>query len=192
MLRMDTGFSLIELLITMALFAILSALAMPSFLAWIQNQQIRSTAEGIYNSLQRAESEAAKRNQPVDFALISNTPSNGATPSPSSTGPNWEVAVDQAGTPSASGFIQGGLAAESGKNASINSTQSIVIFSGTATVTVPGTTVPTGVVINVSDPTGGTCVSAGGPMQCLQINVTPYGSIRMCNPALPAGTPQGC
>jgi len=184
MLRMGTGFSLVELLIAMALFAILSALAMPSFLAWIQNQQIRSTAEGIYNSLQRAESEAAKQNQPVDFALISNTPSNGATPSPSSTGPNWEVAVDQGGTPSTSGFIQGGLAAESGKNASINSTQSTVTFSGTAT--------SAGVTINVSNPTGGACVSAGGPMQCLQINVTPYGSIRMCNPALPAGSPQGC
>lgn len=184
MLRSDAGFTLIEILLAMVLFSILTALAVPSFMEWIQNQQIRTTAESIYSALQRAEAEAAKRNQPVDFALISSAPSPGTTPVTSNTGPNWEVAVDTGGVPAASGFIQGGLGAESGKNASITTTHSVVTFSGTG--------VSTGVTISVANPVGGACAIAAGPMQCLQVTVTPYGKIRMCNPAQPAGSPQGC
>lgn len=179
----------------MALFSILTALAIPSFSEWIQNQQIRTTAEGVYNGLQRAEAEAAKRNQPVDFALISSAPAPGVAPVTTTSGPNWEVAVNQGGQltaagfiqggqPTAAGFIQGGLGAESGKNVVITSTQSVITFSGTG--------VSTGVSITVANPLGGACATAAGPMQCLQVNVTPYGKIRMCNPNQPVGSPQGC
>lgn len=184
MLRSSTGFTLIEILLAMVLFSILTALAVPSFSEWIQNQQIRTTAEGIYSALQRAQAEAAKRNQPVDFALISSIPSPGTAPVTSNIGPNWVVAVDQGGAPTAAGFIQGGLGAESGKNASIATTQNVVTFSGTGT--------SNGAVVTVANPIGGACATAAGPMQCLQITVTPYGKIRMCNPAQPVGSPQGC
>ena len=184
MLRNASGFTLIEVLIAMFLFSILIALALPSFSQWTQNQQIRTTAEGVYNGLQRAEAEAAKRNQPVDFALISSAPAPGVAPVVSNSGPNWEVATDQAGQPAVAGFIQGGLGAESGKNVVITSTQSIVTFSGTG--------VSSGASVSVSNPTGGACATAGGPMQCLQVTVTQYGKIRMCNPAQLAGSPQGC
>ncbi len=188
MLRSNAGFTLIEILISMALFSILLALAVPSFSEWIQNQQIRTTAEGIYSALQRAQAEAAKRNQPVDFALISSIPSPGTAPVTSNTGPNWVVAVDQGGAPTAAGFIQGGLGAESGKNASITTSQNVVTFYGTGTLP-PGAAAA---VVTVANPTGGACATAAGPMQCLKITVAPYGKIRMCNPAQPAGSPQGC
>lgn len=184
MLRRAKGFTLIELLLAMLLLSILTALAVPSFSEWIQNQQIRTTTEGIYSALQLAQAEAAKRNQPVDFALISSTPSTSATPAISSSGPNWEVAVDQAGLPSPTGFVQGGLGAESGKNASISTTRNVITFSGTG--------LSSGATITVANPVGGACATAAGPMQCLQVTVTPYGKIRMCNPALPMGSPQGC
>lgn len=184
MLRTGNGFTLIEVLIAMLLFSILTALAIPSFSEWIQNQQIRTTAEGIYNGLQRAEAEAAKRNLPVDFALISSAPAPGVAPVTTTSGPNWVVAVDKAAQPDATGFIQGGLGTESGKNVAITSTQSIVTFSGTG--------VSAGVTITVANPVGGACATAAGPMQCLQVNVTPYGKIRMCNPNQPVGSPQGC
>ena len=36
----------------------------------------------------------------------------------------------------------------------------------------------------VTNPTGGACVAASGPMRCLRIIVTPGGQARMCDPAV--------
>jgi type IV fimbrial biogenesis protein FimT len=184
MLNRTDGFTLIELMVTIALLGILSSLAAPSFTQWIQNQHIRTAAEGIYNGLQLAEAEAAKRNQVVDFALVSSTPTAGTAPVPTSAGPNWVVAVDQGGAPAASGFIMGGLGSDGGPSATVAATSSVVSFSGVG--------VSSGVTVSVTNPAGGSCASAGGKMQCLTVTATKFGQVRMCNPTQPAGSPQAC
>lgn len=63
------GFTLVELMVTVALLAILATLGIPSFQAWIQNTKIRTAAESIQNGLQIARAEAVKRNTPVQFVL---------------------------------------------------------------------------------------------------------------------------
>ncbi len=64
-----SGFTLIELMIGIAIVAIVLALGMPSFGAWIQNGRLRNASESILNGLQLARSEAVKRNTPVQFTL---------------------------------------------------------------------------------------------------------------------------
>jgi type IV fimbrial biogenesis protein FimT len=44
----------------------------------------------------------------------------------------------------------------------------------------------------LTNPTGGTCASVAGPMTCMRIIVSVGGQIRMCNPNVASGTPQGC
>jgi type IV fimbrial biogenesis protein FimT len=65
----SSGFTLVELMIGIAIVAILVALGLPNYSAWIQNSRIRTSAESIQNGLQTARAEAVKRNTAVQFVL---------------------------------------------------------------------------------------------------------------------------
>jgi type IV fimbrial biogenesis protein FimT len=67
------GFTLIELAVTLTVFALLLAIIAPSASAWMANMQIRATADSIQNGLQRARMEAVRRNQPIRFSLVATT-----------------------------------------------------------------------------------------------------------------------
>jgi len=67
------GFTLIEIMITVAILGILTAIALPSYSVWMENQQIRASAESIQNGLQKARAEAVKRNTLVRFVLGANS-----------------------------------------------------------------------------------------------------------------------
>ena len=63
------GFTLIELMIGIVIMSLVTALAMPSYRAWIQNTRIRNSAESILNGLQVARMEAVRRNIPVQLVF---------------------------------------------------------------------------------------------------------------------------
>jgi type IV fimbrial biogenesis protein FimT len=63
------GFTLVELLVALAIGAMLLLLGLPSFMTFMRNSEIRSTAESIVNGLRTAAAEAARRNVPVTFAI---------------------------------------------------------------------------------------------------------------------------
>ncbi|MCB5185940.1 GspH/FimT family pseudopilin [Methylobacillus gramineus] len=71
------GLTLVELVITMSIVAILLAVAIPSFRIMLVNFQIRSAADGLNNGLQLARAEAIRRNANVIFTL--------------GAGPSWSV-----------------------------------------------------------------------------------------------------
>ncbi len=67
--RVQRGFSVVELAITMLVLAILMRLGAPSFAAWIANQRIRTSAEAVLHGLNLARAEAMRRNARVLFAM---------------------------------------------------------------------------------------------------------------------------
>lgn len=73
MRRQLRGFSLIEMMITIAIVAIMLAIATPSFREWMNNARIRTAAESIQNGLRNARNEAAQRATWVRFELTSAT-----------------------------------------------------------------------------------------------------------------------
>lgn len=63
------GFTLIEVMITLAIVGIVLMLGLPGIMEWMQNSQIRTTAESLQNGLQTARTEAVRRNTHVEFVL---------------------------------------------------------------------------------------------------------------------------
>lgn len=67
------GFTLIELMITLAILGILVIAVTPGYKIWVQNAQIRTASDAILNGLQLARAEAVRRNALTQFALASGT-----------------------------------------------------------------------------------------------------------------------
>lgn len=77
--RRTSGFSLIELMIGLAIAALLMVLALPSYSVWIADAQIRNAAESIASGMRYAQGEALKRNSQVALVLDPTTGTGGWT-----------------------------------------------------------------------------------------------------------------
>lgn len=65
MIKVQVGLTLIELLVSIAVMAVLLAIAVPSFQTLRQQYTVRSAGMAIYSDLQLARSESIKRNSAV-------------------------------------------------------------------------------------------------------------------------------
>lgn len=193
--RHSRGFSLIELIIGMAILALLLALGMPMLSTYLQNAKIRSAAENFLTGAQKARTEAVSRNAAVEFLLISSPPDvyNVNSPSLSATGPNWMIRTFNA-TINAYDFIQGKTMFE-GAGQTQGATPAVQISSEVSTITFNGfgtTNLTESRTFGFSNPTGGAC-APGGPMRCLNVIVSVGGQVRMCDPAVTAaGDTRSC
>lgn len=186
----QSGFTLVELMIAAIIIGILAAAGAPSLSNWVQNAQIRTTADVIQNGLQLARAQAVHRNSLVRFQLTTSTDNACAS---STTDSNWVVSQDEPGGACATApddtivprIIQTRSSAEGSRNTVVAADQATLIFNGL------GRTNTATVNINLSNPTGGACTPAG-PMRCLRIEVTAGGQVRMCDPAKANTDPQGC
>jgi type IV fimbrial biogenesis protein FimT len=166
------GFTIVELVVVLAVVALLLFVAVPSFGTFLQNQQIRVAGDAIVNGLQVARAEALRRNVSVQVAV--NIPATG-----------WTVSEKDSGA-----LIQSRTHEEGSRNAHVDTTP-----FGTTTVTFT----PLGGVeknadgsfpvsqfdINFDKPVV-VCQTPGNPVgqRCLRILVSGGGSTRMCDPAV--------
>ena len=211
MSKLSRGFSLIELLITVAIFGVLLAMGASSFQNWLTNARIRTTAEAIQNGLQLARAEAVRRNTPILFSLTNGLGHNCALIAPDTpTVSSWVVSFDVLGACDAPPLnealsaldaaqvapriLQTRSFAESSERVFVSTNQPSTFFNGLGRLGSPPSP-PVGLLIKVTGSAAAACPDvAGAPIHCLQVVVTPGGQIRMCDPAFATnGTdPQRC
>jgi prepilin-type N-terminal cleavage/methylation domain-containing protein len=64
-MRKESGFTLIELMVVIAIVAILASLAIPNFISWLPKRHLQSAASDIQSTIQLARLEAIKANATV-------------------------------------------------------------------------------------------------------------------------------
>lgn len=169
----QTGFTLIELMITITIVSILTLLAMPSYKTWIANSRVRTTTEAIQNGLMLAKAQALAKNAKVQLVLTSSSPvvANVNSVTASTAGSGWMVRVYQTTSFTSADFIQGRSVAEGGVNTTVAADQATFVFTGVGGLSpIPAADI----AINVS----GT-----GSDRPLRIEVSKGGAIRMCDPS---------
>lgn len=186
------GFTFTEVIVVMAIVSALLAYGVPNMATWIQNSRVRTAAESIENGLLLTKNEAVKRNTSVQFQLTSLASSKAdwlascVTPVGDTDGDGYADCPGAGQVPSS---IQVYNSKEGGQNASVASTQSVVVFNGSGRITPPLTSP---ISINITNPTAGTCVGSGGVVRCLRVSVSPSGQVRLCDPSLATTDPRGC
>jgi type IV fimbrial biogenesis protein FimT len=79
------GFTIVELIVTMAVVGILVSIAVPSFRSFLQNSRLANQANTLVYSLNLARSEAIRLDTPIEVCASS----DGATCNIAATPPGW-------------------------------------------------------------------------------------------------------
>jgi type IV fimbrial biogenesis protein FimT len=192
--RLQSGFSLVELLIGIAILALLMALGVPEYATFLNNSRVRTTADTLVSGLNLARAEAVKRNARVQFVQTDEEPLENlvnALPQ-STTGINWVVRELVPAT-GLHNFIEGKAGAEGSGRADatsvvVTSSSTEASYDGILTFTGFGAlTIARPVTFQVTNPTAGACAAplgAGGPIRCLNVVVSPGGQVRICDPSI--------
>ena len=187
------GVTLIELMIGLAIVALVLFLGVPSFAIFLQNTQIRNAAETTLQGLDLARAEAVRLNAPVRFQLVSDFTS-GCTLSATSL--NWIVSLTDptglcniapaggnASLPGAAApqIIEEKAGSEGNPNVVVVATGgSNAVFNGLGRLASAGIT-----QLDFSNPAGGTCTyvdAVNGKMRCMRIQLSGGGQAKMCDP----------
>lgn len=169
MKKLQTGFSLVELIFAIVMLAVLLAIAMPSFTIWLHNIQIRNAAESILNGIQRSRAEAVTLNSNVEFVLNADS--------------SWTVT--RVGIPIPP--IESRPASEG--SASVTRTvlpagATTITFNNLGLVIANADASPTLTQVDVAAPEGN---------RNLRVTIGVGGNARMCNPNLASGSsPTAC
>lgn len=196
------GFTLIEMVVTMAIFAILVALGVPSMRTWISNTNVRAVTDALQNGLRLAQSESLRRSRQVVFSLTYSTTPNAIPLPATANGSTWAIytlpsMTDGSETPT---FIQSGELSATSTSVQVNShTVASICFNSVGRLvanTSAGLTAVTG---------GQPCVLPAGAPQKFDVTVTGAdrplevqvdlgGQVHMCDPnvVLSATNPEGC
>jgi type IV fimbrial biogenesis protein FimT len=178
------GFTLIEMMVVIAVIALLLVAVMPSMGVWMRNIQIRNAAEALTNGLQTARAEAMRRNVPVRLTLVDGLTGSCAA---SASGTAWVVSLDDPANdcdelPSSTAAprtVANRAATDGSRDVTVSALQT------------NGTSAANNIVFDgFGRPVGATAmarvdfdhVTTGTDYRALRVTVSPVGNVRMCDP----------
>jgi type IV fimbrial biogenesis protein FimT len=205
------GFTLIELVVTIALLGILVMLSVPSFTGWIRNSQIRTVTEALQTGVRTAQAESVRRNRQVVLFFTDGEPSAGVSGStkcssatPALGGKRWAIQTlpgswgeETSGCKNAE-YLTGGKLSDIASSVTITNDKSAkaICFKsdGRLATTASGSS---GTGVNAACAAAATTftVTTAGADRPLKLIVQLGGQLRMCDPNRPtlsASSPDGC
>jgi type IV fimbrial biogenesis protein FimT len=205
--RRTSGFTMIEMIVTMTVFAILVALGVPSMTTWIRNNKVRTVTDSLQTGLRLAQAESLRRSRQVVFSLTNSTTPN-LIPLPAvGGGTSWAIwtvpsMTDGSERPE---FIQSGVltsaassqvtVATTGNVSTVcfnsmgrlvnNASASVILITGGDSCVQPTAGTPPVLKFNIG------LLGADRP---LQVNLGLGGQVHMCDPlvAISDAHPEGC
>lgn len=141
-LQKNSGFTLIELIVTVVVLAIVAAVAFPSFTQTIRESEASTEANTMVSALQLARSEAVRRSEVVSVSGLSGSFANG-----------WCVHTTAACTDGTGGTSDTRIKVFDAPSADVSSAVSRIAFSGRGERSIPA-------------PSGGNTVVSVEPAGC--------------------------
>jgi type IV fimbrial biogenesis protein FimT len=190
------GFSIIELMVTVALIAILLVMTIPAYGTWTADAHVRAASESLANALRLTQSTAVAKGRTSQFALTADMqPSVSSVPAASA--PNWFAALNALGgsdeTRTSLGLIL----------KSTEGTQHRVTISGPAMVcfnalgrqtSLAAAASSLSTACTVADPAVFQVSRDSGASRYFKVLVYAGGRVRMCDgaKAISSANPDGC
>ncbi len=179
------GFSLIELMIVVAIVTIMILLALPGFSTALQNSQTRAAADSLQNGLRFAQGEAIRLNRFTTFAISGNA--------------GWQVnyVTASANDPLIAANVANPLQQQANTFGNVTVTASsaataVVRFDPLGRVSGAATAAGPFNALNLGTTTYAVTNSLTGTRR-LNVVVSQSGKVRMCDPDVPlASNPAGC
>lgn len=189
------GFTIIEMVVTIAIFALLTAMGAPTLSKWMNNVKVRSVADALQNGLRVAQAESLRRSRQVVFSLTNST-----SPQTSLTavanGSYWSINTIPALVGETSAFVQSGVLSSTSSGVTITGPAAIC-FSSVGRLVANGGTGIAGATCAL--PAGNPAVTTfniavAGSDRPLNVQVGLGGRVHMCDPAftLSSANPDGC
>lgn len=187
--RHAAGFTLLELMFTIAILGALIVIAVPSFEQIFASRQATSAAQSLAAALRKAQAEATRLNRNVEVLMTTSEPTadnvTSAAPAAPAAATAWMVRVQ--GATGTDDFLAGESRERFGKSITTAGSLSSIVFT------------PMGRVLDFSS---GSPVMLAAP-RVVQFNhvprslrfctyVTPGGSIRVCDSDAAPGTNSAC
>ena len=195
--RRDRGFTLIELMVALAVAGLLLMGAIPLVREWMMNMQVRNAAMSIAGGLEKARAEAVRRNRDVTFSLVSTSPaglSNDCTLSSRSA--SWIISLEDPAGGCGGDLLTGDTSAAVkprllARHAQGDGSPDVIV--GVYDASCASATGETQVVFN----SFGRAATSPAPMRCivvrhpgsdtthtLRVMLGTGGSVRTCDPAI--------
>lgn len=196
---------MIELVVTMSIFAILVAIGIPTMRTWVSNNRVRGMTDSLQNGLRVAQAESLRRSRQVVFSLTNSTTPSTIPVAAVANGTSWAIytipSMTDGSEPAA--FIQSGVISNASSSVTMNSNGTAALcFNSVGRLIANATTGVTAITggATCSQPTTGTPpvqkfnITAPGADRNLQVNVGLGGQVHMCDPhiTLSSTNPEGC
>ena len=214
--KAQTGFTLVELIIAVAIFSLLLGLGIPAYKDWMTRTKIRVTAETLVAGLVTTRNQALQRNAPVIFSLTDTleagcarasnatnwvislaNPSGSCNAAPSETDAPRIIEKRSGGEGGSSNTTVAALTAanEAATNVVFNGLGRVMTMDSAGNAMNPISVINIGKRIDPGNPDDSMCMTptGDGVVRCLRIELTPGGGPRICDPAVgDANDPRYC